>query len=307
MRELTLKAKANFIGLAVMLFLGLSKLLSGVCGIISGRIYIPDWAVQLIYIFITVVSLVLPWLFLRRCAELPPKEARLACTPVKLPYAVRITGFFLFVTMLCNVLTAVLNNFAVFVFNYQIPEQPLLPSGAALVLCFINKCVLPAFLEELLFRGMIQQAFSVHGKKFALITASLIFCTVHFTTPAALPALFIMSLFLGLAAYASQSYTLPVLLHFVNNAAAFLQLYIQQRVDATSALAFGIITYSVFIAWGILSIVWFKTNGIKFPEIKNPPAAKRRKSYFEAVMTAPFFSLMAVMIIVFWAVRFIWG
>lgn len=307
MKELSLKAKANFIGLAVMLFLVISRLLSALCGLLAAKAAVPDWLTELIYIFITVMSLLLPWLLLTKAAKLPPQAARLGRQMPKPAQTVSVIGVFMFVTMLCTLFTAVLNNLAVFVFKYKAPEPSLLPSGAALALSFINKCVLPAFLEEIFFRGTIQASLSVHGKKFALITASLIFAAVHFTSPAALISVFVTALFLGLTAYDTQSCALPILLHFINNSFAFLQLYVQQNVDAASALFFGIITYAVFIAWGIFAFIHLKACGKKPVQIKNPPAANRRKSYFETLMTAPFFSLMTVMILVLWVSKFIWG
>jgi len=77
--------------------------------------------------------------------------------------------------------------------------------------------VTPAVCEELMFRGFIQKSFELQYKSFrgALLTA-VFFALYHFSPYALLP-LMMLGLFLGFAAYKSNSILVPVVLHFVNN------------------------------------------------------------------------------------------
>jgi membrane protease YdiL (CAAX protease family) len=75
-----------------------------------------------------------------------------------------------------------------------------------------------AVSEELMFRGFIQSAFSRSLRPArAIIRTSILFMALHILP---LPSFLAAGLVLGLAALASRSIAVPILIHFLNNASA---------------------------------------------------------------------------------------
>jgi len=86
-----------------------------------------------------------------------------------------------------------------------------------MLLVVLAVSIVPAFSEEIMFRGYIQRSFEFKLKPFwaALITA-LFFSLFHFNPYGILP-LAALGLYFGFAAYMSESLVIPIFLHFLNN------------------------------------------------------------------------------------------
>jgi membrane protease YdiL (CAAX protease family) len=93
-------------------------------------------------------------------------------------------------------------------------EQAL---GRGGVIVFI--CVLPAVLEEIAFRGLLQHWLQVAlGPMMALVLASALFVVLHFSIVSA-PYLMVVGLLLGLAKLKTGSLYPSILIHFLHNLA----------------------------------------------------------------------------------------
>ncbi len=89
-----------------------------------------------------------------------------------------------------------------------------------IALKYLAVAVMAPLLEELLFRGYLQNAFMEKMKPgYAIALASLIFAAVHFQ-PLAAPALFVMGAAFGYLYYLTGSLKTNIALHALNNAAA---------------------------------------------------------------------------------------
>lgn len=85
--------------------------------------------------------------------------------------------------------------------------------------------VVPAIVEELLFRGLIQKTFErIMSPLVSAILAGTIFGLYHLNPFEAVP-LIGLGVFLGLLRYRSQSLVMPICAHFLNNLMAVLALY----------------------------------------------------------------------------------
>lgn len=95
-----------------------------------------------------------------------------------------------------------------------------------MVLVVFTIAVVPAICEEVMFRGYIQRSFQFKFSPFraALITA-IFFGLFHFNPYGLLP-LTAIGLYLGFAAYLSESLIIPIVIHFLNNFAAVLLYFI---------------------------------------------------------------------------------
>jgi membrane protease YdiL (CAAX protease family) len=103
-------------------------------------------------------------------------------------------------------------------------------SITSLLLNLVIVALLPAFGEELFFRGIMQKLFlqMTKNKHVAIIITSIIFSAIHLQFYGFLPRM-VLGIFLGYLLVWSGSLWLPVLAHFVNNAAAVIFTFLQQQ------------------------------------------------------------------------------
>lgn len=98
-----------------------------------------------------------------------------------------------------------------------------------LIISIIVLALVPAICEEAIFRGGLQN-YLYRGTKrfwFSIIIVSLIFSAVHFSFYGFLSR-FALGIILGLLYQYSGKLWLPILAHFINNAAAVLVIYAQK-------------------------------------------------------------------------------
>jgi membrane protease YdiL (CAAX protease family) len=105
-----------------------------------------------------------------------------------------------------------------------------------IVIIFIIGAIVPAFSEELLFRGFLQRHLEEKLKplKAILITAA-IFALIHFNMVYIIPLFFIGTI-LGTSAYTSGSIKLPILIHLINNGLAIIVYQYQDQIQETDKL-----------------------------------------------------------------------
>lgn len=107
--------------------------------------------------------------------------------------------------------------------------------GSALAVNFIGLCVVPAILEELLFRGALQGLMRPSGSAAAIFAPALLFALLHMDLAQGITA-FVCGVFLGWLTERTGSILPGMLLHFVNNAIAFLVTYLQLYAPASTAM-----------------------------------------------------------------------
>lgn len=309
-----LRYTANLTGLSMAVCLAVTALLQYAAGLLlrlfhagatlADPIAVPEWALG-------ILNLILPaapagaalWLM---CEGLhrTPTRTRLSC---RLPRDRRIWLFlpvFLGVSFLGNLLTALLQKLLGACTRYTPPAPLRLPqSNFALLLYFIGVCAVPAVLEELWLRGAVQAALSRWGAWFSIIASSVIFALLHGDL-AQMPALFFLSVFLGLAAHCTGNPAFGVALHFANNTMSFLFLYASQRMDGISALAFSGYLVAVFGlgAAGCAALIGRLGVLRRFRPIPRVYDPKNRQSRFERMACAPLF--LGLMLIL--TVRALW-
>ena len=117
--------------------------------------------------------------------------------------------------------------------------------------------LIPALGEELTFRGMLQQAL-VKGCKNAhvgIFLSAAIFSFIHFQFYGFLPRMF-LGLLLGYMFYYSGSLWTSILMHFVNNGAAVVVAYFEQRNQiSTSVEDFGATDSPIILVASLMATV----------------------------------------------------
>ena len=97
--------------------------------------------------------------------------------------------------------------------------------------------VVPAFGEELLFRGYLQQKIArfFGSQHTSILITSFLFSAIHFHFQGMIPR-FVLGILLGYLFYWSRSLLLPILAHFVNNAQAVLFSYSSYKIESVPYL-----------------------------------------------------------------------
>lgn len=113
----------------------------------------------------------------------------------------------------------------------QIRIEKLLSTDNFMI-CFVNLiviAVLPAFCEELFFRGCVQNIFREwRGSHLAVWLAAVVFSLIHFQLFNFLPRL-LWGVFFGYLLLWSGSLWLPVIAHFINNGIIVLYYFAKSK------------------------------------------------------------------------------
>lgn len=202
-------------------------------------------------------AIVLTLFFLLKVTRLKTKDLRIMlpapwspgfCLPV-----------FLGVANIANLAGALINRL-----TGSPATSEMLPSGGPeLLVQFLALCVMPAIAEELLFRGAFQGLMRPCGSAAAIFAPALLFGVLHLDLAQGLTA-FACGVFLGWLAERSGSILPGMLLHLVNNALAFLTIYL--RYYAPAEVSFGVELFILlfFPAFGAWMICNARRQGFSF-------------------------------------------
>lgn len=125
-----------------------------------------------------------------------------------------------------------------------------------LIVSILLVAALPAFLEELYFRGCLQTIFVKWFKNptLAIIVSSVIFSAIHMSYYGFLPRFF-LGMALGYIYYWGKDIKLNMFLHFINNAVSVIGIYTlsvkhqltKEKMDETFPWYIGIVALLVFL------------------------------------------------------------
>lgn len=103
-------------------------------------------------------------------------------------------------------------------FGVSKPEMPdlLQPTLVSLLLNIVSTAVLPALVEEMIFRGYILGTFRPHGDGLAVVLSAALFALFHGNV-LQIPFAFILGLAMGYLTVQTDSIWPAVMLHFTNN------------------------------------------------------------------------------------------
>jgi uncharacterized protein len=115
-------------------------------------------------------------------------------------------------------------------YESQVKAMLDVKSVQGLMISIVLIAGLPAIFEELFFRGALQGLFTrwMHSPWLAIIVTALIFSAIHFSWYGFIPRV-MLGLLLGMVYYATGNLWYSILMHFVNNAAAVIYMYVLQQ------------------------------------------------------------------------------
>ncbi len=118
--------------------------------------------------------------------------------------------------------------------------------------------LIPAFAEEFLFRGVFLKIFNQWFRNIhvAVIVSAIVFSAFHLQFYGFLPRL-MMGIILGYVFVLTTNLWVPVIMHFVNNAATVIVYYLYEHDYINiSAEKFGHTPNTVYIIGSLLMTVW---------------------------------------------------
>ena len=140
-------------------------------------------------------------------------------------------------------------------FNNEVLFDASASSNVELVLLFFTLAVIPAFVEELLFRGLVLSNLLPYGRTTAILASGVLFGIMHqnagqlFYATAA-------GIVLGFVYVKTKSIWPCVLLHFCNNFRSVLQVGIADRLPAQTANVVLYTMEGVLLVAALISAVY---------------------------------------------------
>ena len=130
-----------------------------------------------------------------------------------------------------------------------------------LLVNIIIVAVLPAIGEELLFRGVLIRLFDqmVKNIHIAVLISSVIFSAIHLQFYGFLPRL-MLGMLLGYMFVFTRSLWVPIIVHFVNNAASAIVYFLYNNGTSKIPMEeFGASSNVVYVIGSLLITLWLMT------------------------------------------------
>jgi len=165
--------------------------------------------------------------------------------------------------------------------------------------------IIPAILEEFLFRGIVRAEYSKYGTAASVIMPALLFALLHFS-PVRLPIYLFSGIILGITANATQSIFPSMLIHVANNLFVLnFENYIY-KIAAKHSGGIIILTFIVVSVMLISAILFFRrAENIYYDYgVKNRPSplVKKVKKTDPPLVCQAFFSPTLLVLLIFYSI-----
>lgn len=234
LNDIEYKKQNSRIGIVMLIFLGASTIISFALGIFEaiGGLFADSVAYEVIYDLIY-GALYFSMFFV---PMLIYKKLDKGYTFSQMPCKLKLSRHFVLIlpaALAINFIAAYINAIISAMLGIDMSSLILeeYPNGYQwyhFMLDTIKLAIVPAFCEELLFRGLILDRLSRFGRAKAIFISALLFALMH-QNPAQILYTFILGLVLGYMFFESGSIWGGIILHFVNN---FTQV-IMNAIDYT--------------------------------------------------------------------------
>lgn len=144
-------------------------------------------------------------------------------------------------------------DYSEFAADFFVPIETA--TNRQILLQFITVAVIPAFVEEFLFRGVILSNLMPYGKTSAVVASAVLFGLMHQNGEQLFFAT-VAGLVFGFLYVAFGTIWLPVLLHFINNSYAVLTQALAERLPASTVDAALMTVQTAVFLLGVLSFIY---------------------------------------------------
>ena len=273
MQRRALRADGNFIGTGMLFLVALSQFLYTI--VVLGLVFfhvIPyayvglndlglgNTSYLLLYmgVYIVMMGAPLPVAALIQRRRIQPFG------PAKRVHPLAFAGGVLGGMAMCVVANIIASYIMNFLMLLGIPQPPmpdtLMRTPLSLGLNLLIFAVLPALLEEMVFRGYVLRTLRPYGDRTAILVSSLLFALMHGNV-LQVPFAFIVGLVLGYVAVQTDNIWLAVVIHFGNNAMSTVLQYLQIGMSAEDQNRMTTLVFCVLALVGLLALILLKVRG----------------------------------------------
>jgi membrane protease YdiL (CAAX protease family) len=265
------------------------------------QIYGAQSMLLVVNLIIAVLKLGLPALYLSLTLKnyisfrsvMRAPRAKLVAFSLPMVLAVSVVGSFL-VELLQRMFSQY--GWEVSLPGYMVPSSPL-----DWVLSLVLLTVVPAFLEEYLFRGVIMQGLRCFGDGVALLASAIFFALAHFNAMQATNA-FLMGLVIGYFVLRTGSLWTGIILHFLVNLLSFFEMVLFSTVLQEYAGLVGNLVALILLATGILAFLLFvrkEPTAFTIPLPENSQMSTRQRAIICFGSAAMVLALLAFVFVCF--------
>ncbi|MBQ5357586.1 MAG: CPBP family intramembrane metalloprotease [Oscillospiraceae bacterium] len=177
--------------------------------------------------------------------------------------------------------SALVDDLLCTLYLYEVPV-----TAPGIVLYVIALTVAPAFIEEIIFRGIVMQSLRRFGDIFALAASALIFGIFHLNL-IQMPYAFILGLCIGYLVMRSGSLWVGILIHFVNNSVAVVFEFLYPNMTEEAWFMANSVYNLVCVILSVIAIAVLLMkykDMFRFEPSKSVLAPGKRTAYF---LTSP--------------------
>ena len=125
----------------------------------------------------------------------------------------------------------------------------------AIVMSFVTMAIIPAFVEEFLFRGLVQTNLRPFGRGVAIIGSAVLFGAMHQNIQQVFYAT-VAGLVLGYLYEVTDSIWCGILLHFMNNSFSVFESAVGKRLDTAVADRVCTLAEGAVFGIGAICLIW---------------------------------------------------
>ncbi len=249
-------------------------------------------------IFISALMLLAPLSIIRLWVNIPPRAA----FPMRPPRVSLLTpGVFVCLgtsaagSLAFGVISAMLEHF--WGLRLEFPKFAAPLGSAATALYCVRIILIPAVLEELLFRGVIMQSLRRFGDMFALTCSSVVFALAHNNAAQGVSA-FCVAMAIGFFVLRTGSLVTGMLIHFVNNALAVAAEFFISGMSPESAGVFSALHFALYALLGFAGLIWLLLAHGGVFSLRKPSyplsAGVKAKVFFVSSAAFVYYAIMAL-------------
>ncbi|MDR2931967.1 MAG: CPBP family intramembrane metalloprotease [Oscillospiraceae bacterium] len=290
-----LRKNANIIGFGMLLQYGLSIVVVFAISLLVGIFFYGRMTQDGYYIYENILSLiaytagfVVPIIIMVVWIRIP-KDIAFPMKPPKMSLLIPGIFFCLGMSIVGVYLSDFLSRVIQLVFgltptmpDMSAPEQPV----SIFVYC-INLIIAPAFLEEMMFRGVIMQSLRRFGDGFALVVSSILFAMAHGNLVQG-PNTLIMGLVMGYMVLRTGSLWTGIIIHFINNGVAVLLELTMRFTTPEQDQMINTVMLAVYVLGGLISLAYLMMKNNNMFRIAPSPLpmseGKKHLYFFTSIM-----------------------
>lgn len=143
-------------------------------------------------------------------------------------------------------------------------QLPSIENGTQLLVGILAIGIVPAVVEEFLFRGLILRGYERFGSRIAIVMTGILFGMLHLQLMS-IPSIILVGIIISYVVYRTNSIIAGMIYHFLHNSIAVGLLYIQNVILSSQDAIEGIpqdlsqlpkdALITAFVVWGIIGFI----------------------------------------------------